>query len=380
MTNQKTMKQQVKRGLFKGKGRADSGTQVKDINKQTQEVKQVRWQHNKQISINNRKWTEHDIPPLEKSLPVMFRVPQRCILPILIQTTVFPSCSAGYDAVLDRNVAIKKLSRPFQNQTHAKRAYRELVLMKCVNHKNVSLLIWMGCGGWGGGSRKCHGWRHRQGRTGWWKAGRLKRLFCLSRSLFLVTNPPCRTGREATSDNGFVTVLNSMPAEMFPTGSRVILRALQGRRARHHRCSSFLLVVHLFCCHCPLLLLLRCAIQWGCDLSSNLELTLFVFVLCPLLTDHQFIKCLHTTEIIRGIPRCVSISKLFFSFWQLKETIVLTGGMYLLDRHMSSSDWVTSGRVSVDGCVLPSWRQMNDRHTRQFCQRDSCLLTQLLTI
>uniref|UniRef100_A0A667X2W2 Stress-activated protein kinase JNK n=1 Tax=Myripristis murdjan TaxID=586833 RepID=A0A667X2W2_9TELE len=42
---------------------------------------------------------------------------------------------AGYDAVLDRNVAIKKLSRPFQNQTHAKRAYRELVLMKCVNHK-----------------------------------------------------------------------------------------------------------------------------------------------------------------------------------------------------------------------------------------------------
>lgn len=48
------------------------------------------------------------------------------------------SRSAGYDAVLDRNVAIKKLSRPFQNQTHAKRAYRELVLMKCVNHKNVS--------------------------------------------------------------------------------------------------------------------------------------------------------------------------------------------------------------------------------------------------
>ncbi|KAF5926699.1 hypothetical protein HPG69_001328 [Diceros bicornis minor] len=44
--------------------------------------------------------------------------------------------NAAYDAVLDRNVAIKKLSRPFQNQTHAKRAYRELVLMKCVNHKN----------------------------------------------------------------------------------------------------------------------------------------------------------------------------------------------------------------------------------------------------
>lgn len=40
--------------------------------------------------------------------------------------------------MLGINVAVKKLSRPFQNQTHAKRAYRELVLLKCVNHKNVS--------------------------------------------------------------------------------------------------------------------------------------------------------------------------------------------------------------------------------------------------
>ncbi|XP_061766122.1 mitogen-activated protein kinase 8B-like isoform X5 [Nerophis ophidion] len=49
-------------------------------------------------------------------------------------------CSA-YDQVLERNVAIKKLSRPFQNQTHAKRAFRELVLMKCVNHKNIIGLL-----------------------------------------------------------------------------------------------------------------------------------------------------------------------------------------------------------------------------------------------
>uniref|UniRef100_A0A667YNK8 Stress-activated protein kinase JNK n=1 Tax=Myripristis murdjan TaxID=586833 RepID=A0A667YNK8_9TELE len=49
-------------------------------------------------------------------------------------------CSA-YDQNLERNVAIKKLSRPFQNQTHAKRAYRELVLMKCVNHKNIIGLL-----------------------------------------------------------------------------------------------------------------------------------------------------------------------------------------------------------------------------------------------
>uniref|UniRef100_A0A673GXL1 Stress-activated protein kinase JNK n=1 Tax=Sinocyclocheilus rhinocerous TaxID=307959 RepID=A0A673GXL1_9TELE len=48
---------------------------------------------------------------------------------------------SAYDHVLERNVAIKKLSRPFQNQTHAKRAYRELVLMKCVNHKNIIGLL-----------------------------------------------------------------------------------------------------------------------------------------------------------------------------------------------------------------------------------------------
>jgi len=46
--------------------------------------------------------------------------------------------SAAYDTILKQHVAIKKLSRPFQNQTHAKRAYREFVIMKLVNHKNVS--------------------------------------------------------------------------------------------------------------------------------------------------------------------------------------------------------------------------------------------------
>lgn len=50
-------------------------------------------------------------------------------------------CSAAYDTVTAQNVAIKKLSRPFQNVTHAKRAYREFKLMKLVNHKNVSLFI-----------------------------------------------------------------------------------------------------------------------------------------------------------------------------------------------------------------------------------------------
>ena len=48
---------------------------------------------------------------------------------------------AAYDTVMQQNVAIKKLSRPFQNVTHAKRAYREFKLMKLVNHKNIIGLL-----------------------------------------------------------------------------------------------------------------------------------------------------------------------------------------------------------------------------------------------
>lgn len=58
--------------------------------------------------------------------------------------------SAAVDTVTQNNVAIKKLSRPFQNVTHAKRAYREFKLMKLVNHKNVSTrcIYTLRCDGW----------------------------------------------------------------------------------------------------------------------------------------------------------------------------------------------------------------------------------------
>ena len=49
-------------------------------------------------------------------------------------------CSA-YDEILDKQVAIKKLTRPFQNVTHAKRAYREFKLMNLVNHQNIIGLL-----------------------------------------------------------------------------------------------------------------------------------------------------------------------------------------------------------------------------------------------
>ena len=48
---------------------------------------------------------------------------------------------AAYDVILKQNVAIKKLSKPFQNSTHAKRAYREFCIMKLVNHKNIISLL-----------------------------------------------------------------------------------------------------------------------------------------------------------------------------------------------------------------------------------------------
>lgn len=49
--------------------------------------------------------------------------------------------SSAYDLVLERSVAIKKLSRPFQNVTHAKRAFRELKIMQLVDHKNIIGLL-----------------------------------------------------------------------------------------------------------------------------------------------------------------------------------------------------------------------------------------------
>lgn len=50
-------------------------------------------------------------------------------------------CCSAKDIVENRKVAIKKLSRPFQNMTHAKRAYRELKLMRLVNHVNIIGLL-----------------------------------------------------------------------------------------------------------------------------------------------------------------------------------------------------------------------------------------------
>lgn len=58
--------------------------------------------------------------------------------------STFQVCSASdsqrrlKDGTLTK-VAIKKLARPFQSAIHAKRTYRELRMLKHMNHENVSL-------------------------------------------------------------------------------------------------------------------------------------------------------------------------------------------------------------------------------------------------
>ena len=47
-------------------------------------------------------------------------------------------CSSAVDRKTDRKVAIKKLSRPFQSAIHAKRTYREIRMLKHMQHENVS--------------------------------------------------------------------------------------------------------------------------------------------------------------------------------------------------------------------------------------------------
>ena len=47
--------------------------------------------------------------------------------------------SSAIDQQTKEKVAIKKLYRPFQSLIHAQRAYRELRLLRHIQHDNVSL-------------------------------------------------------------------------------------------------------------------------------------------------------------------------------------------------------------------------------------------------
>jgi Protein tyrosine kinase. len=57
---------------------------------------------------------------------------------------VYIYSSSAVDTEMHVKVAIKKLARPFQSAVHAKRTYRELRMLKHMNHENVSHAL-IGC-------------------------------------------------------------------------------------------------------------------------------------------------------------------------------------------------------------------------------------------
>jgi len=57
---------------------------------------------------------------------------------------VYIYSSSAVDTKMHVKVAIKKLARPFQSAVHAKRTYRELRMLKHMNHENVSHAL-IGC-------------------------------------------------------------------------------------------------------------------------------------------------------------------------------------------------------------------------------------------
>lgn len=54
---------------------------------------------------------------------------------------LFTSYSSAVDNQTGLKVAIKKLARPFQSAVHAKRTYRELRMLKHMNHENVCTFL-----------------------------------------------------------------------------------------------------------------------------------------------------------------------------------------------------------------------------------------------
>lgn len=71
-----------------------------------------------------------------KQTPFLFRE-----TPDMIVYIFLVHLSSAFDSLRGEKVAIKKLVKPFTNETYAKRAFRELKLMKMVNHKNVGLSL-----------------------------------------------------------------------------------------------------------------------------------------------------------------------------------------------------------------------------------------------
>ncbi|OCT94568.1 hypothetical protein XELAEV_18012243mg [Xenopus laevis] len=67
----------------------------------------------------------------------LWEIPLRYASLRLVGSGAYGSVCSAIDLKTGEKVAIKKLSRPFQSEIFAKRAFRELILLKHMNHENV---------------------------------------------------------------------------------------------------------------------------------------------------------------------------------------------------------------------------------------------------
>ncbi|KAL5964482.1 Mitogen-activated protein kinase 14 [Taenia solium] len=110
------------------------------------------------LSFNDKTTLHRTVRPQPGSLPVMPDVNERRFVPVELNqlrwdlpdryTSVmvaghgaYGTVSSALDKYLQREVAIKKLDRPFENAEFAKRTYRELAILAQMDHENVICLI-----------------------------------------------------------------------------------------------------------------------------------------------------------------------------------------------------------------------------------------------
>ncbi|XP_034181059.1 mitogen-activated protein kinase p38a isoform X2 [Osmia lignaria lignaria] len=70
-----------------------------------------------------------------------WEVPERYQMLTPVGSGAYGQVCSAVDTKTDQKVAIKKLARPFQSAVHAKRTYRELRMLKHMNHENVIGLL-----------------------------------------------------------------------------------------------------------------------------------------------------------------------------------------------------------------------------------------------
>ncbi|XP_014676602.1 PREDICTED: mitogen-activated protein kinase 14-like [Priapulus caudatus] len=71
----------------------------------------------------------------------VWEMPQRYQMLSPVGSGAYGQVCSALDTKLNRKVAIKKLARPFQSAIHAKRTYREVRMLKHMDHENIIGLL-----------------------------------------------------------------------------------------------------------------------------------------------------------------------------------------------------------------------------------------------